>query len=69
MGYLLSEADGIPGADTEPHCEARRESFILYDDFGDEGHIEILYSDIPKIRAYLDYLEARRVASFRDRQN
>lgn len=60
MGFLVSEVnfpDGLPEGET--HCEARRESFSLYTDFGEQS-LEVSYSEIPRLRAYLDFLEHRR---------
>lgn len=43
MGMILSDHDkGI-------HAEARRESFVLYDDFGDTFSVELLWSDLPEL--------------------
>lgn len=60
MGYLVSDSDfpdGLPPGET--HLETRRESFALYTDFGDQS-LEVAYSEIARLRAYLDFAERRQ---------
>ena len=54
MGYVLDDHDkGI-------HAEARRESFLLYDDFGHGFHLELDWSKLDEL-AFL----VRRLVKYR----
>ena len=59
MGYCISEGDfpttGLAAGEVD--AEARRESFVLVDD--DDGRIELLYTDIPRLKQLIAFIEER----------
>lgn len=50
MGFILDDHEmGV-------HAEARRETFSLYADFGEDWSVELPWSDLPELRYLVDKL-------------
>lgn len=57
MGYIVTSAD-IPDEHGPPHLELRRESFVLYTDFGEE-RLELDNSTFPQLKRLVDWMATR----------
>ncbi len=59
MGYILSSSEGVG---SKVHAESKRESFVLYTDFGDDS-IELDWELLPQLIQSAQALQKHREES------